>query len=255
MLATCRPDTTSSKYTSKLLLHSVLLALRTKGGGQHLKDIVRDALRLVFPLSSAQTLMESLEKEGSMPSPALVTRSRVVVDLTLLMIARESDLVPCARYAWADASPAKGHEWIWFQAVVIADEQLLPAFEAVTRLVVYVQKQCNVNEASDGTDWGDDETILELLSVLHMQVRAHTFIPVALATSRADLSKKAQAVVHMLAMEARSWQALQMTLSNIISFTSDLGTESRLAGFGCSLKSVVPSWFSPSVQMVLMLGR
>ena len=239
------PRHQQQKYTSKVLLHSALIALQTKGGGQRLREVVRDALHIVFPAGSVKAMMESLEKETGTPSSSLLARTRLVLDISLLIIARESHLIPCSRYAWADASPAKGHEWIWLQTVAILEADLLPVFEAVLRLIMHAQASPEVDLSGEAVE----EPILELMSQLHSCVKRHIYTPVALATSCADLSKKAQAVVHAFTLESRDWQGLRATLNSVVSFTSDLGTEIGLAGVQASLRNVSPTWFLPLVQL------
>ena len=246
------PRHEKQKYTSKMLLHCALIALNMKSVGQQhsaeqfqIREMIRQALQILFPVGSVTSTLESLHREGGTPSRSLLGRMRLVLDLTLLIKARETDLIPACRYAWADASPAKGHEWVWLQAVVIAEAQLLPLLEAVLHLSTYVHRSSDTNWLTEPME----AQVLELLSSLHRHMQKHSYVPVAMATSRSDLSKKAQAIAHMFATEARSWQSLRAAFHSVVSFTSDMGTELGLGAFQCSLHEVAPKWFAPAPQL------
>ena len=106
-----------------------------------------------------------------------------------------------------------------------------------------IQLSAKLSAHSTGEDIAD-ETVLALMACLRKKVRWHTYTPVCLAASFADLPHKAQALCHMVALESSTWGSLSTQLHEFISMTSDMGTELGIADFRCNLMDIKPTWFS-----------
>ena len=73
---------------SLALFSSVRLALGLKGGAGHLQDSLQLAIKSVAPASLVDTLLEALSSDD-VPSAATVRRSKLAVDVALVLLRRE----------------------------------------------------------------------------------------------------------------------------------------------------------------------
>ena len=77
-----------------------------------------------------------LERDGSMglPSVATVSRARVILDASLILMERSQHL-PCIRFGIADSSPQKGHDWLLSATDEVAAKDVIPAWRAVCEMI------------------------------------------------------------------------------------------------------------------------
>ena len=223
------------------MLNCLACISHAKGGATALQEVIRSSLQIIFP-GSADVVLKSFEEQGFLPKRSLLQRYHIVLDITLLLMARGQDMLPVSRYLWTDASPSKGNEWLWMQCILVCDRQTLETYEALLRLTVALK----AHALQHGSQEPLETEVMEIMAYLHSQVKRRVYVPVALAASHTSLSHKARGIVHMMCMETRSWSTLRSHLSSIISITTDLGTEVGLAQYSCKLREVAPAWFNTS---------
>ena len=233
----------SVKYKAKKMLHCLSCMAFAKDGSNSLQAIVKSALHIMFPAASVEKLMQAYISAEALPKPVILRRYKIVLDVTLLCLARGKEFIPMSRYLWVDSSLSVGHDWLWSQCILICDEQMLHIFEALIRLTAATQ---NYNGSAPL-----EEEVLEIMRSLHGKVQRHVYVPIAMAASHTSLSHKAKGIAHMMSLECRSWRSFQAHLQTVISVTSDLGTEASLATFQCTLKGIAPTWFCPCVEEVM----
>ena len=226
----------SQKYTAIKLLRCLSACEHLVGGPKALEKSVKDIAHVILPMSTPAAL-DSLMEGIPLPSASSLKRCRLSMDVTLVLLARKTNLFAATRYAWLDASPAHGHDWLWLQCCVILNDNMLRVFEACVRVIV------RFNEGEHGGSDILDEDILSFLSTLHKDMNLHIYTPVGLAAQHASLSHKARGVAHMIALESSTWDAFVMHFQSVLSITSDLGVEASLASFHCRLQDIKPPWF------------
>jgi hypothetical protein len=170
-------------------------------------------------------------------------------------------------YCWADASPQAGREWFLSQQTEVDRKRVVETWKAAlflekrryaTKLARngcggFAPTEDNVSEEEEGP--GHDETDLGLsadqniqaaeLCILH-SVRTHVNVPAALGLGRATLVDKAAALAHAWFLETPSMAAMTTSTCNVVSFTTDMGTEmglSALPMFGSHADAqLLPQW-------------
>jgi hypothetical protein len=81
-----------------------------------------------------------------------------------------------------------------------------------------------------------------LFGKIYSAMTVEHFPPVALGSGRASLVNKVAALIHAFWLLS-GWAMLQSLLSNVVSITTDLGTECKLADFECAdIRKLQPRW-------------
>ena len=96
------------------------------------------------------------------------------------------------------------------------------------------------------------ETRKNAISILRRNLIVRVLPPSALGLRRTNLAHKAAALVHSIALETNhSLESLEAELSNVVSFTTDLGTEAGIPDFRCmSALELMPSWMRQPYETI-----
>jgi hypothetical protein len=127
-------------FKSTKLLSAIRLGLAVKGGSGRLVEVVKQSILFAAPVTLRKTLMESLDRPGTIPSGSLIRRYELALDIALQLTAqRRSSLDRVCRYGHADSSPIAGYDWMWSQYVEIRAADVAPTYLAVCQLAVAMQ--------------------------------------------------------------------------------------------------------------------
>ena len=222
--------------------------LATRGLSQKTKSSFSNVLEhaRVLALPSGLDLefekMMKAVKTGVGPSDALLHESQLTLDTAMVLHQRYHNTYDdCAMYLWWDATP-KGIDWLLSQVHIVAskDQQ---AYWKARQALHHRLDMCKLDE-------GD----IAATKAMNECVTMHTFLPVGLGLRMGKLEHKLSAWFHALACECVDWSQLVAVCRNIVSVTTDLGTESGMVSWHTTdLEPLLPEWIVPP-RMDSMLG-
>ena len=95
----------------------------------------------------------------------------------------------------------------------------------------------------DDDDEGEDQVGAKFLNMLANEVQQFTSMPMNMGLRKVDLAHKVACVAQSIAFECSTREDLLRYVSEIKSFTTDLGVESGLASFVChDIANMLPAW-------------
>ena len=264
---------------------------RLPHGSRYSAEVLLQCLRAALHLRSTATLHQcvSLGIEARWPrffgpsvhkhpksSSSSVQRSKLVVDLALILRQRPSDETsPVYRFVWSDGTDIKGWQMLISRHVHVRKDSIWNAMLAVHKLTLdcgHIEaalltdtRRARLRELGMDSDDDDDENSeselqpgslvedlpepllpeerVRLCKVLLNLVKVHVQIPTALALGHTDLPSKVDAMMHACSLEAGSVHVLQEMVNSFCSITTDMGTELGMAEFRCaSVESLMPEW-------------
>ena len=195
---------------------------------------------------------------GSNCQPALheTTTSMLVqfrIDLTYMSITRDASVKECLlKFAWGDASPQGGNDYLLFKYRYVAARNLLACADA---LIFLIKSPGGVLGGELGEDveipFGNDRARVEAASVLVKHVFEHLCAPTTMGQGHTAAEDKVSSILHLVSMEVFDAKHLLRFFDEIMSFTSDLGTEVKVTDFYLSrerLSSIMQLWLSTRVN-------
>ncbi len=211
------------RHAACTLIQSILLAWGIKDKGK-MNNVLSQALELCFPGGG------KLLQVRAAPSPSTVNRSQFLVDVAMMVRRQLEWTNRSLHYLFADASPQGGRDWLMSRQVEIDRSHLVEVWEAAMALERQEEPHTATTDACN--------------CILTERVSLHLHAPVALGLGQMSVSHKCAALLHAMFLETPSWNALKTTLSNVVSVTTDMGTELSMPDFHCQLRDLLPPWMT-----------
>ena len=188
------------------------------------------AIKAALPPHLHEAFLHSLSKEDAVPSKASLYRHRATLCLGYARMRAEENARMLRsggmlRWSLIDSSPQGNVDWLLATSSTVAAELQDSALSDVQ-----VLWESALNHSSDmDTELSPEvEAATDRLSRL---LQFQPSFPVGIGSGRAGSQYKLRAFIHAVFLESCGWPACAQLLSCICSITSDLGTESYLAGF------------------------
>ena len=227
---------TKSCFQMAFLLDCVILSGLVRGSSS-LRDIVETSLRIAIRDESVVShFREQLAAPRALPSRPTMERHRVTLHIGLALLQQQRNAAADAaggqvHWATMDSSPVGHFEWLMHGFQSIKKSELAHAFYLANRIW-------------QGHLAADDESayLLELRSLCSLEQQA----PGALGSGRCSLRHKMHVVSHSARMVSSTWAAAAKRISNVFSWTGDLGTESGVSNFYDDMRSLHGAWIVQS---------
>ena len=189
-----------------------------------LKDSVKQALALIIPKSLLPMFLDMVEEYIS-PSPGQISRWRLLLDAAFMLWTRNdrrkawSEDRSFARWLMVDSSPQGGRDY----------ELLVMSYASVSDLPILVSLADVMNNMCVDRPSELDDEFISSQEQLQRQIQELLVMerppPVVLGSGRTSLPDKFAATMHALFLETGSSKDLRTLTSEVVSSTSDLGTE------------------------------
>ena len=212
-----------------------------------LSKTVKNVFEVVFPGCEVDPATWS-----KVPSASSLSRSQLLVDAAFccFMRRRFSELHGSI-FMLADSSPQAGHDYLLSTCLMISRADLARCSDAARFM------QGSWDAFLSAYTQGDHERMREIAvqrqecgEVLKQCLAVHRFIPMGLGSGASSLDHKARAIARAVLSETQSAPALRAALGQVVSVTTDLGTEAGLADMcGLSLQEIVPSWVGSESEL------
>ena len=243
-----------SRYTVKQLLHAFLSSSMMRNAS-HLRQVFQHVCETIWPGLFKEVLEAKLG-----PSASTVRRAQTLVDMAVILHSQalnrcdpSSLIPPVYRWGWSDASSIKGRDWFISKHIACARSALVPCFLAATALArdsdMRAQSVVGTggSQAALATDpsagiLSEDERN-QLAGWLRKSLTVQVHVPTSVGLGAANLTHKAQCLLHTIALECNCMHDLQMYLQGCVSWTSDLGVESALSQVHLLAAELLPSWW------------
>ena len=208
------------------LIHAACFAM-TLRSKSNIVPAMREALQLALPPLVKEGVLHLLDGDKlQVPKKSMMYHYLFTFDAALARSTwdrfKNRELV----FLWADSSPHGGRNWLHTLLHVI------PFGEAArcARAVDLLARGHEVNDVEEGSEAKDD-TLESLTLMLCKTIVCHHPIPTALASRAEGLFHKMAALLHSLRMGVpdAGVGALRALLENVVSITTDLGTEAKLS--------------------------
>ena len=205
-----------------------------------LKDIVKQIMATVF---------EEFDFDDSVwekiPSASTLSRSQLLVDAAHCCFMRQRFREQTFRmYLLADSSPQAGQDYLLSTALMIACNDLEKCVAASSYM------RSSWQELVEAYKRDDHETFADIVLLRNQHgmtlascINVHRFLPMALGSGASGLEHKTTALARAIFAETQSVSDLQSVLSQVVSMTSDMGTEMFIADMaGFTLREILPTW-------------
>jgi hypothetical protein len=212
---------------------------RAGGAVSGVQQMVKSAIRAVLPRTLAAGIIEKVESAHSIPSDSTIRRYRFILDAALLFWTQDEleRAPPTLRYMWADSSPTKRADYLWFEHHALSGESILSSLDIVRTM--------HLEEYQEALKAGFiPDAMRELLARLRLSVVHHIHTPCAMGHGKTDIAHKSAAMVHALALTCPSIHQIATFLNSIVSVCTDMGTELGLATFQGRLEELLPRGFA-----------
>ncbi|CAE7694010.1 unnamed protein product [Symbiodinium sp. KB8] len=228
------------EYPSNILIASVFLTFLL-GSRKHVAEAVPLALRVALPGLD----LEELARHLQIPRTTTVARAATYLDLAFVLYMRDKmKQCPPVLYAWADSSPQSGREWFMSMRAECARDSLLETYHAVNTLI---KGRSDLQDHAEAEEVDLDE-LVRCNELLQRSLAHHKQLPVAMGSGRTKLEDKTSCLLHTLGLESESRPALFNHLQNVVSWTSDMGTEVQLPQFqALDVQTLLPGWLHGEV--------
>ena len=216
---------------------SAAMQLRNRSA---LRSTVQGVFEQVFPACEVDPATWS-----KVPSASAAARARLLLDASLCGVMRDRFAsLRGSLYMLADSSPQAGHDYMLSTCLIISGENLEKCFQAKQSLQVSWEDFLAAYKHDD-TDAMHDIVAnrQECAAALQGCLTWHRMLPMELGQGASSLEHKSRALARAFFAETQSMPALQQTLSQVVSITTDLGTELGLADLaGPRLREILPPW-------------
>ena len=219
-------------FQMAFLIDCVILSGLIRGSSS-LRDIVETSLRIAIRDERLIShFREQLAAPRALPSRPTLERHRVTLHIGLALHQQQRNAEADAaggQFHWAtmDSSPVGHFEWLLHGFQSIKKHDLAHAF--------YLANRCWQGHVS-----ADEESacLRELRSLCVLEQQA----PGALGSGRCSLRHKMHVVSHSARMVSSTWAGAAKRISNVFSWTGDLGTESGVSNFYDDMRSLHGAW-------------
>ena len=219
------------RYKSTFLINCLVLSGMICNDS-NMRDVVEQSIKTVFSSSLAASLLKLLDSV-KVPSASTMHRARFQVDVGLMLLSQscfKELLDSCTAfscYALCDSSPQGGRDWLLttlhslHTSIGVGESWRLGSkvFSLVTGGASELRGP-TPEELNDMHTW---------LQQLRKILVCSNVPPASLGSHRSGLSHKVHAFTHSLMLEVGDSQALKKWLPNLVSLTTDFGTESKIA--------------------------
>ena len=228
------------EYPSHILIASVFLTFLL-GSRKHVAEAVPLALKVALPGLDLEELVRHLQ----IPRTTTVARAATYLDFAFVLYMRDKmKQCPPVLYAWADSSPQSGREWFMSMRAECSRDSLLEIFRAVNSLI---RGRSDLQDHAEAEEVDLDE-LVRCNELMQRSLAHHKQLPVAMGSGRTKLEDKTACLLHTLGLESESRTALFSHLQNVVSWTSDMGTEVQLPQFqALDLQGLLPGWLHGEV--------
>eukprot|EP00971_Amphidinium_carterae_P350147 6491404-Amphidinium_carterae.6 len=218
-----RPAKLKCRYSSDLLLHCVMAAFSSRGSDY--MNTVRSVLRIALPLQ-LQPLANSIV--GGLPKKSTVKRARACLDLaiTLRQQVRSKELSPAHRLMLARKDVAR------------AGMKLKPIKACLQPAGGGGQMQVHF-AAENGCGCKNKRYQTESFC----RCSSMPTLSSALGSGRAREVDKAAALAHMVCFVCESASDMERISQEVVSLTTDMGTEHCLSTCRVAMHDVSPRWW------------
>lgn len=253
------------KWSAEAMIQAVLTASMVKDKSK-LIDVLRQSISLLQAEGSpCAGLLANIDVTyfgtGTIPSPTSVRLATLVLDGAMMLRQRDRNRVnDISRFFWADSSPQGQFDWLVIQCVAVSDLELRSVNKIWLQLWRDAQSLPSLlqgllvggdrEEAAKTLVDSSDQQGKMLLTAKRI-LAFHTFPPVTIGSKAASIEYKVRALLHGLMMESHDDLAdtLPRAFENVVSFTTDLGTESALSDVqAADWRQMIPSWQAAALR-------
>ena len=230
-------------------IHAVLLRLSLRND-RSMPEVLPSACELLFPgLFDTGPNSPLQVATKAFPSRSTLQRAMFRLDAAFVLAHRQAAQEPQLLYFWCDSSPQGGRDWLISKHRVVSRSRVAAAAAAANFLSA-------TPEPDPGpTMQSDDEQRTCHNATLAASITEHVQVPVALGSGRTTLEHKVAAFLHSTGVECGSLSALEAMCSSIVSFTTDLGTETGISEFQCvDCSTLLPTWLTAGALQPEELG-
>ena len=234
----CKPRQ-SRKLDATTAVSTLAAAMQLRNRSSLCKT-VKSVFEVVFPGCEVDPATWS-----KVPSASSLSRSQLLVDAAFccFMRRRFSELHGSI-FMLADSSPQAGHDYLLSTCLMISRADLAKCSDAARFMRGSWDAFVSAYTQEDHERMRDIAVQRqECGEVLKQCLAVHRFIPMGLGSGASSLDHKARAIARAVLAETQSVPALRATLGQVVSVTTDLGTEAGLADMcGLSLQEILPTW-------------
>ena len=239
-----------------------MLIVRHIRSGASLAKVVKMSLDLVS--TPYRNIFDELmaEKSTRIPSKSTISRSRFILDCSLMLVHR-CDLMsgPCKRYITWDSSPQHGRDYEWAILTSIKSDVLSSFQVAATRLETFWGLPSCCTEP--GYEYPDDmwETLLtedrikeeaKIMNFLRSCLHKFTLPATCVGFASSSLPHKLSALAHALRLCTWTHADLQVLLSELVGTMQDQGTEYGINRVGAtSAQQLAPQFVDPTKEQIM----
>ena len=209
----------------------------------------------VVEVSNYAYLMRFASSQGSGAQDPFefqkVDRDSFKLDLAFMLACRDANARGCfVRFQWADDSPQGPYDWLLWKEMSVAAKHIL----IVDRAAVFLmQSRGGVLMDVDGHEIPLDpfQQRRDANKVLSTYIFIHVYAPATMGQGATWAEGKVSTGIHIFSNETWDTSHLFRHTAEVMSFTSDMGTEIKLPDFVVNpghLERLVPEWLAPREQ-------
>ena len=238
-------------HSSKVLVKCVRMASFLKSGPSALVDVLEQGLSLVAPRFISNGLLEALHKKPSKPpSPSLLRRYELALDIALILAVRARQgrgHGDSFKFGHADSSPMAGFDWLWTQTTELSMQNSVRALKAVHTLAASAGE---VRRCIDAGRLELEPAIDQMLPRWKpwLAIINESFVevinpPAALGSGHRGLANKASHLMFAEALHLPANKRLSEATEAFRCMTTDMGVEMSMADMYCSApEELLPEW-------------
>ncbi|CAK0855285.1 unnamed protein product [Prorocentrum cordatum] len=225
-------------YRMEHLINCLMLAALGKDA-HRLRDTVARALAAsVIQDSVRQYYRNILDEPRRIPSATSIYRHRLTVHLGFCRLVAEhtEELLNgpggACRWGTLDSSQQANHDLLYHGSVTMAAYDLSARFEDALEVIRMAALPPDQQDGSLQVRFG------RLASALKLRAG----VPVGVGSGKSSLRRKMHALVHGCRLTSSSWKGAARLITSTFAWTGDLGTESGIAQFAESMRTLFGEW-------------
>lgn len=209
------------------------------------REALLRGMALSVPDASVRSYYAQLMESGLLRTPSHTTLNRHRLTLHVGFCRYQAQVLsrmlqePSGVVRWGsiDSSPQGRYDWVsgGFATMLVAD--LAPRLREAHRLI---------HESRRQHDSGPGDAQCGLLKSLRDALQFTQLSPVGVGSGRACRAAKAHAVMHSVRMMCETWQQCAVLMCSVVTWTGDLGTESRFPTYCSTLTAAFGEWVRAS---------
>eukprot|EP00959_Pyramimonas_sp_CCMP1952_P123782 2587916-Pyramimonas_sp.AAC.1 len=186
---------------------------------------------------AAAAKYKHLDKSG-------ISRAQFIFDAAVLRVfAERFDMTEMQIFVWADASPQRNvGEMFLTELLMVRKSDIELCCQRAWELANI--KVCTSGPSRFQINHNAIARWARLTREVEGYLLRHVCVPQFLGSGASSLTYKAKCVVFLMYLMSREPRLLSLlgACRNVVSFTSDMGTELGLADFECTMKDILPPW-------------